>query len=118
VRILIITDHLPYPLILGDRIRVYNLIRPIARQHQVSLVGFLQTPDEADGVSHMQEFCHWVETANLRRRHPLVHLPGLLRYALTGRPSVESTRLIGCWISTEHSLSRSQGSPSENLIHI
>ena len=86
MRILIITDYLPYPLISGDRIRVYNLIRRIARQHQVSLVGFLQTPDEADGVSHLREFCYRVETTNLRRHHKLARLPGLLRYALAGKP--------------------------------
>ena len=86
MRILFITDYLPYPLIAGDRIRVYNLVQRIARQHQVSLVGFLQTPDEANGVPHMQEFCYRVETANLRRRHKLARLPGLLRYVLAGIP--------------------------------
>jgi len=86
MRILFITDYLPYPLISGDRIRVYNLIRRIARQHEVSLVGFLQTPDEIVGVSHMQEFCYRVETVNLRRRHKLARVPGLLRYVLAGIP--------------------------------
>jgi sugar transferase (PEP-CTERM/EpsH1 system associated) len=86
MRILFITDYLPYPLISGDRIRNYNLIRRIARQHQVSLVGFLQTPDEAGGVSHMQEFCHRVEVVDLRRRHRLARVPGLLRYVLAGIP--------------------------------
>jgi sugar transferase (PEP-CTERM/EpsH1 system associated) len=86
MRILFITDYLPYPLISGDRIRNYNLIRHIARQHQVSLVGFLQTPDEAGGVSHMQEFCHRVEVVDLRRRRKLARVPGLLRYVLAGIP--------------------------------
>jgi sugar transferase (PEP-CTERM/EpsH1 system associated) len=86
MRILFITDYLPYPLISGDRIRNYNLIRHIARQHQVSLVGFLQTPDEAGGVSHMQEFCCRVEAVDLRRRHRLARVPGLLRYVLAGIP--------------------------------
>lgn len=86
VKVLFISDYLPYPPISGDRIRIYNLIRRVARQHQVSLVGFLQTLDEADGVSHMQEFCYRVETVNLPRRHKLARLPGLLRYVLTGKP--------------------------------
>jgi len=86
MRILFITDYLPYPLISGDRIRVYNLIRRIARRHQVSLVGFLQAPDEADGVSHMQEFCCRVEAVDLRRRHRLARVPRLLQYVLAGIP--------------------------------
>lgn len=86
VRILIITDSIPYPTVSGDRVRTYNLLRRIARQHQVWLAALLDTPEEAEGVSHMQEFCHRVEVANLRRRHPLMHLPGLFRFALAGRP--------------------------------
>lgn len=86
MRILFITDYLPYPVITGDRIRVYNLIRRIAKQHQVSLAGFLMTPEEADGVSHLQEFCYRVETINLPRCHKLARMPSLLRYFLAGIP--------------------------------
>ena len=86
MNILIITDYLPYPLISGDRIRVYNLIRRIARQHQVWLAAALATSDDAESVAHLQELCYRVETGCLRRSHPLMHLPGLLRFALTGKP--------------------------------
>lgn len=86
MRILFITDYLPYPPIAGDLIRNYSLIRRIARQHQVSLVGFLPPWVEADSVSHMQEFCHRVEAVNLQRRPKLARLPGLIRYVVEGIP--------------------------------
>jgi sugar transferase (PEP-CTERM/EpsH1 system associated) len=86
VQILFITDYPPYPPISGDLIRVYNLILRLAKQHQVSLAVLLWTPDEADSLSHLREFCHRVETVSLRWRHPLVHLPGLIHYALLGKP--------------------------------
>jgi len=86
MRILFITDYVPYPPIAGDLIRNYSLIRRIARQHQVSVAGFLMRPDETDGVSHMQEFCHRVEAVNLQRRNKLARLPGLIRYVLAGIP--------------------------------
>jgi sugar transferase (PEP-CTERM/EpsH1 system associated) len=86
MRILIITDYLPYPLFSGDVIRVYNLVRRIARQHQVWLAAPLHAPDEADGLSHLREFCCGVETINLRRRPRLMRLPRLLRYTLAGKP--------------------------------
>lgn len=86
MRILFIVDYLPYPPISGGRIRVYNLIRRIAQQNQVSLVGFLANPDQAEDVAHLRQFCHRVETATLHRRHPLAQLPGLLNYALTDKP--------------------------------
>lgn len=86
MRILAITDTIPYPPVSGDRIRVYNLLRRIARQHQVWLAALLEKPDEVESVSHMEEFCCGVEVAHVRRRHPLAHLPGLLRYALASKP--------------------------------
>ena len=86
MRILFITDYLPYPPITGDLIRNYNLIRRVARQHQVWLAGFLPTPDEAEGVSYLQAFCHGVEAVSLPRRHKLARLPGLLRYISAGIP--------------------------------
>jgi sugar transferase (PEP-CTERM/EpsH1 system associated) len=86
MRILVITDYLPFPLITGDRIRVYNLIHRIAEQHEVSVAGFLMTPDEADGVSHLKKFCNRVETVNLPRRHRLARIHSLIRYILAGIP--------------------------------
>jgi sugar transferase (PEP-CTERM/EpsH1 system associated) len=86
MRILIIADYLPYPLIGGDRIRIYNLLRRIASRHEVSLAAFLEKPGDDEGVAHLQQFCASVETASFQRRSRLVRVPGLLRYALAGKP--------------------------------
>jgi sugar transferase (PEP-CTERM/EpsH1 system associated) len=86
MRILFITDAIPYPPRSGNRIRTYNLLRRIAAQHQVWLATLLEGPDEAAGIPHLQEFCCGVEAASRQRRQPLAHLPGLLRFALAGRP--------------------------------
>ncbi len=99
MRILIISDYLPYPLIGGDRIRNYNLLRRVASRHEVSLVAFLEKPEDAEGVPHLQQFCAKVETASLQRRSPLVHLPGLLRFFMEGKPLelkfLHSQELVG-----------------------
>lgn len=86
MRILFITDTVPYPAVSGNRLRVYNLCQRIAKEHKVWLAVPLNTPEDAEGVSHMQQFCHKVITATRQRRTPLQHLPGLLRYALQGKP--------------------------------
>jgi sugar transferase (PEP-CTERM/EpsH1 system associated) len=85
MRILFITDYPPYPPVSGDRIRVYNLIRRIARQHAIWLATPIIAPDEPFDMAHLQEFCCGVETAELRR-HKFARLPGMLRYALAGKP--------------------------------
>jgi sugar transferase (PEP-CTERM/EpsH1 system associated) len=86
MRILFITDYLPYPLIGGERIRVYNLLRRVASKHEVSIAGFLDPPDDLEAVAHLEKFCVKVETARLQRRSSLTHLPGLMRFALAGKP--------------------------------
>ncbi len=86
MRILIITNTIPYPPVSGGRIRLYNLLRRIAERHDVWLATHLHTPDEIEGVPHLQEFCQGVITGLLKRRHPLVHLPELIRYVLAGNP--------------------------------
>jgi polysaccharide biosynthesis protein PslH len=86
MRILIIADYLPYPLVGGDRIRIYSLLRRIAGRHEVSLAALLETPEDADGISHLQQFCVRVETANIRQSSRLAKVPGLVRYALEGKP--------------------------------
>jgi len=86
MRILYITDYVPYPPISGDRVRNYNLVRRIAREHQVWVAALLITPCEAEGITHLQEFCMGVETAPVPRPHKLVRLWGMLRYVLAGKP--------------------------------
>jgi glycosyltransferase involved in cell wall biosynthesis len=86
MRILFINDNLPYPPIAGDKIHVYNLIRRIARHHEVSLAALVGTYEDVEAVEHLREFCFRVETGIKRPRHRLKHLPGLLRYLVAGIP--------------------------------
>jgi sugar transferase (PEP-CTERM/EpsH1 system associated) len=86
MRILIIADYLPYPLIGGDRIRIYNLLRRVASRHEVSLAAFLEKPEDAEGVPHLKQICARVEAASFQRRSRLAKLSGMLRFALAGKP--------------------------------
>lgn len=86
MRILIISNAIPYPTDSGSKVRSYNLLKRLAEQHQVWLATLTDGPEEAEGVSHLRQICRGVETVTLRRRSPLMHVPGLLRYALAGIP--------------------------------
>ena len=86
MRILIISDYLPYPLIGGDRIRIYNLLSRVARRHEVSLAGFLEQPGDAEGVPQLRQFCARVETATFRPSSRAHKMLGMLRFGLTGKP--------------------------------
>ena len=86
MRILMIANYLPYPQVSGGRIRIYNLLRRVANRHEVSLAALLESPEDAEGVSHLGQFCAGVETAGLDRRSRLAKAPGMLRYVLEGKP--------------------------------
>jgi glycosyltransferase involved in cell wall biosynthesis len=86
MRILIVTDGSPYPIVSYEAVRIHNLVRHLAREHQVWLAALVLSHEEVEGVLHMRKFCRGVESAVYRRRHPVAHLPVLLRYALAGRP--------------------------------
>lgn len=86
MRVLIVSDYLPYPPVSGDRLRVYHLLRRIAAQHEVTLAAPIRPEDGPEAVLQLRQFCQTVHTGYLARRHPLRHVPGLVRYALAGTP--------------------------------
>ena len=86
MRILIISNAIPYPTDSGSKVRSYNLLRRVAKKHEVWFATLTDGAEEAEGLSHIGQICSGVETVALRRRHLLMHVPGLLRYALAGNP--------------------------------
>lgn len=86
MRILIITDGSPYPIVSAEAVRIYNLLQRIAKKHQVWFAAIVYSPEEAEGVLCMKQFCEGVEVAIYQQRHKLAHLPHLTKYALVGRP--------------------------------
>jgi glycosyltransferase involved in cell wall biosynthesis len=60
MKILVVTTKSPYPLYEGRALRTYNLIKQAARQHEIYLYSFVQTPEEVAGVEHMRTLCEEV----------------------------------------------------------
>ena len=60
MRILNITNRVPYPTITGAPLRTYNLLRRFARKHEVYLASFAENQEEKEGAKHMLEFCKGV----------------------------------------------------------
>jgi len=57
VKILFLSAWFPYPPNNGSRIRVYNLIRSLAREHEVSLVSLLQADSRREDADKLSEIC-------------------------------------------------------------
>lgn len=86
MRVLIINNEIPYPAVSGSTLRVYNLLKRITPYHEVWLAAPQESPEQDAAVAHLRTICAGVETGYLKRRHPIVHLPGLMIYALSGTP--------------------------------
>jgi sugar transferase (PEP-CTERM/EpsH1 system associated) len=55
MRLLFITDHLPYPPTDGWKIRVFAFLRGLAQRHDITLVSFSRPGDDATAVGRLRE---------------------------------------------------------------
>ena len=86
MRILVITDHLPYPPSSGTSIRNYSLITRIAREHEVWLCHFAGHGEPDRGMTHLLQFCAGIESVKKNRERAWGQPLTALRYLLAGRP--------------------------------
>ena len=56
MNILFLSPTVPYPLTDGGRIRVYNLLKQIAQDHEVTLLALETQPSDVDSISHIQQY--------------------------------------------------------------
>lgn len=67
MRVLFLTQVLPYPLDAGPKVRAYYTLRHLAQRHDVSLLSFTRPSDPPAAVEHLRSLCETVETVNIRR---------------------------------------------------
>ncbi|HKX56875.1 MAG TPA: hypothetical protein VJN01_12270, partial [Xanthomonadales bacterium] len=61
MKILFITFGLPVPPSSGARIRDFNLISRVARQHNVWVLSLLEFPEEQAHMQSMRAYCQQVD---------------------------------------------------------
>jgi len=62
MRVLLVAPFLPYPSSSGGRIRIFHLLRGLARRHEVTLLTAVNNDDELDHVSAVEAYCRDVVT--------------------------------------------------------
>jgi glycosyltransferase involved in cell wall biosynthesis len=87
MRILFLTQVLPYPLDAGPKARAYYVLRHLAQQHTVTLVSFVRTTDTPAAVAHLRQFCQAVYTVPMVRSRLKDGL-FLLKSLVAGRPFI------------------------------
>jgi len=67
MRILFLSQILPYPLDAGPKTRAYYVLRKLANEHEVTLLSFTRPTDSAEAYEHLRTITEKVETATMRR---------------------------------------------------
>lgn len=65
MRILCLTSRLPYPPDRGDRLRAFNFIRQLAREHHLTLVSFVASAAEKEHLSALAPYCEAIHVLPL-----------------------------------------------------
>ena len=86
MKILIISNAMPYPTDTGEKIRVFNIIKHISQAHEVSLITQIMKQHEKQFIPELKKYCSRVDTVLLRKHSNLEHMPGVIRYLISGEP--------------------------------
>ena len=67
MKILFLSLRCPYPPHRGDRIRSYNFIKQLSKQHAVTLVYFAESENDIESAKQLEPFCERVEWVRFHR---------------------------------------------------
>ncbi|HNT22870.1 MAG TPA: TIGR03087 family PEP-CTERM/XrtA system glycosyltransferase [Anaerolineales bacterium] len=72
MRILCLTARLPYPPNRGDRLRAYNFIKSLARQHEIHLLSFIADESEYTSLDALKTVCTDVQVVHKSTRQSVL----------------------------------------------
>lgn len=67
MKVLLLTQVLPYPPDSGPKIKTYHVLRYLAERHDVTLASFVRSDDEVRKAEALRRWCAGVYTAPMRR---------------------------------------------------
>jgi glycosyltransferase involved in cell wall biosynthesis len=85
VKVLFLTQILPYPPDAGPKVKTYHVIRALVKEgHHVTLVSFVR-PEEVQYISALRDICFTVHEVPIRRSR-ITDIGYMVRSYLTQRP--------------------------------
>jgi glycosyltransferase involved in cell wall biosynthesis len=85
MKVLFLSQVLPYPLNAGPKMRSYFVLRHLVQQHEVTLLTFVRDTDRVQDVAHLAQFCHAVYPVPMHRSR-FNDARFLLQSLLSGQP--------------------------------
>ncbi|MBI3243386.1 MAG: glycosyltransferase [Chloroflexi bacterium] len=84
MKVLLLTQVLPYPPDSGPKVKTLNVLKYLARHHEVTLVSFVRGDQSAD-VKQLDRYCRAIHTVPMERA--AIHdALAMARSLLTGQP--------------------------------
>ncbi len=84
MKILMLTPYLPYPLLSGGQIRTYNLLKKLAKKHEITLFALIKDHSEKQYIPELEKFCSKVRVFK-RSKQPFTPL-NIFRTLLSSFP--------------------------------
>lgn len=98
MNILLVSSYLPYPLTSGGHIRLFNLIKQLAKEHVITLVCEKRPFQTQDDIRALEKYCKEVYTVDRKKQWSLqtIARTGLSPYPflLTGHRNNRMRRII------------------------
>ena len=98
MRILVVSSYLPYPLFSGGSIRLYSLLRLLAKNHKITLVCERRQFQTEDDIKEMRKICEKVITVKRRKQWSIKNILktgfSFNPFLITGHQSREMTEKI------------------------
>lgn len=66
MKVLLLTQVLPYPPDSGPKVKTYNVLKYLAQHHEVTLASFVRG-DQSGDVDHLRQFCTAVHVVSMER---------------------------------------------------
>ncbi|MGH2537027.1 MAG: glycosyltransferase family 4 protein [Candidatus Promineifilaceae bacterium] len=68
MRILYLSQVVPYPADAGPKIRIYHVLQYLHQQgHEITLAAFRRERDRPEDIAHLQRYCQAIHTVLMRR---------------------------------------------------
>jgi sugar transferase (PEP-CTERM/EpsH1 system associated) len=90
MRILLLSSWFPYPPNNGARIRIFNLLKELSKDHEITLISFACDEQERQLASYVKEYCSDVKTV-LQKPYRPRSLTALLGFFFSEPRSSAST---------------------------
>ena len=71
MKILMVSSYLPYPLSSGGHIRLYNIIKNLSRNHQITLVCEKRPYQTNEDIKEISKFCKEIITVDRKKQWTL-----------------------------------------------